>query len=292
MWEAKLRLISTTLSLWGSCQRRWLQVQPVCASSELKAQLPVDYRRFGELDSVWRKLMDSTERQPKLTTAMSDEDLMPRLRECLKSLENISRSLATFLDTKRVSFPRLYLVPDTELLTMLADASHPDKHMRLPLHLRAVFPAVAGMRVVYRDHDLLRIVATSTHDGGHFSQVYQQEYHGLGADTLADPTAVSPAGAEGAAADGAGGAAAAAAAPQAAASRRGEGARAKKREQHFTTLQVSSKVRRTFDGFDAFVPSLYLPCTFPVPSLVQGEAHIRRIRPLLIIITELLIIIR
>lgn len=79
-WDAKLRLVSDTLDAWLTVQRGWMYLEPIFASPDIAAQLPLEAKRFATVDRAWRKAADGAVRPPAAPTCTRTPLAVPARR--------------------------------------------------------------------------------------------------------------------------------------------------------------------------------------------------------------------
>ena len=56
-WEEQLKYGQAMLDEWVKVQRTWMYLEPIFASEDMMRQLPLEAKRFAEVDKVWRSTM-------------------------------------------------------------------------------------------------------------------------------------------------------------------------------------------------------------------------------------------
>uniref|UniRef100_A0A8C4NSC2 Dynein, axonemal, heavy chain 1 n=1 Tax=Dicentrarchus labrax TaxID=13489 RepID=A0A8C4NSC2_DICLA len=138
-WESKLRMTQE----WLTCQRSWLYLEPIFSSDDINKQLPVEGKRYQQMEQTWRTVMKSAFHNRKVIEICSDARLLDKLKECNALLEQVQKGLSEYLETKRGSFPRFYFLSDDELLEILSQTKDPTA---VQPHLRKCFENVAQLQ--------------------------------------------------------------------------------------------------------------------------------------------------
>jgi dynein heavy chain len=104
-------------------------------------QMPIEGRRFGVVDSTWRKTMEAVLKDPNVLNFVTDSDnnLLKTLQESNKMLDLIGKNLNEYLETKRLAFPRFYFLSNDELLSILSQTKNATA---VQPHLSKCFDAV------------------------------------------------------------------------------------------------------------------------------------------------------
>ena len=58
-WDRKLGVISEVVEAWLAVQRNWLHLQPIFDSPDIMKQLPLEGKKFNQVDKMWRQTMES-----------------------------------------------------------------------------------------------------------------------------------------------------------------------------------------------------------------------------------------
>ncbi|RKP21352.1 hypothetical protein ROZALSC1DRAFT_27237, partial [Rozella allomycis CSF55] len=143
-WQNILSTVDTVVTLWLEVQKTWSHLENIFIGSEdIRTQLPEDTKRFDGIDSDYKKLMAEASKTPKTIEVC----LKPSLFETLESLQGqlalCEKSLAEYLETKRLAFPRFYFISSSDLLDILARGNQPQA---VAIHLPKLFDNLAGLK--------------------------------------------------------------------------------------------------------------------------------------------------
>jgi len=118
-WEKDLNTINDTIDTWMLVQKKWMYLESIFASDDIKMQLPEEAKKFGKTDQAYKKIMESTYKQQNVLQACVKADGGNRLND-LKNisfdLDKCQKSLTNYLESKQMSFPRFYFISNDDLL--------------------------------------------------------------------------------------------------------------------------------------------------------------------------------
>jgi len=124
-WERDLNIISDVIATWMVVQRKWMYLESIFASDDIKMQLPDEAKKFGKTDAAYKKIMEAAYKQPNVLQACVKADGGNRLND-LKNisfdLDKCQKSLSNYLESKQMSFPRFYFIPSDDLLAILGSS--------------------------------------------------------------------------------------------------------------------------------------------------------------------------
>ncbi|XP_031357040.1 dynein heavy chain 6, axonemal isoform X2 [Photinus pyralis] len=153
-WARLLDLFSRTLDEWQLCQQSWVYLEIIFSAPDIQRQLPSEAKMFLIVDKSWKEIMRRTAKVPLAIDAATYPGLLETFIKNNALLEQIMKCLESYLETKRVSFPRFYFLSNDELLDILAQTRNP---FAVQPHLRKCFDAIAklefGTKVANEEED-------------------------------------------------------------------------------------------------------------------------------------------
>jgi dynein heavy chain len=142
-WQNTLGTVDSVSTLWNEVQTTWSHLESIFIGSEdIRAQLPEDSKRFDEIDKSYKDLMRSASKTPNAVEACTREGLFELLEKLQGQLSLCEKSLAEYLETKRLAFPRFYFVSGSDLLDILAKGNRPQA---VAVHLSKLFDNMARL---------------------------------------------------------------------------------------------------------------------------------------------------
>ncbi|ERL87542.1 hypothetical protein D910_04933 [Dendroctonus ponderosae] len=141
-WQKNLDLFTHTLDEWMMCQQSWVYLEVIFSAPDIQRQLPNEAKLFVIVDKSWKDIMRRTAKMPIAMEATLQPGLLETFQRNNALLEQIMKCLESYLETKRVAFPRFYFLSNDELLDILAQTRNP--HAVQP-HLRKCFDAISKL---------------------------------------------------------------------------------------------------------------------------------------------------
>ncbi|RXM32245.1 Dynein heavy chain 11, axonemal [Acipenser ruthenus] len=142
--QKKLTVADSVIFIWMEVQRTWSHLESIFIGSEdIRKQLPQDAKRFDGIDADFKELMFESAKTKNVIEATNKPNLFERLEDLQKRLSLCEKSLAEYLETKRLAFPRFYFVSSADLLDILSKGTQPKEVTR---HLAKLFDNMADLK--------------------------------------------------------------------------------------------------------------------------------------------------
>lgn len=101
-----------------------MYLELIFASDDIKSQLPEEAKKFAKTDVNYKKIMDTVTKNPNVLhcCVKAETGRLNELKNILIELEKCQKSLTSYLESKRMSFPRFYFISDDDLLQILGSS--------------------------------------------------------------------------------------------------------------------------------------------------------------------------
>ncbi|XP_018092353.2 dynein heavy chain 11, axonemal-like [Xenopus laevis] len=144
-WQKKLMVADMVISVWLQVQKTWAHLQSIFSNSEdIRNQLPEDAKRFEGIDMDFKEMMDSIVYNSNKVIEVTDQTgLLEKLEALQQRLTLCEKSLADYLEAKRLRFPRFYFVSSVDLLEIISKGTQPKQVTR---HFLKLFDNIADLR--------------------------------------------------------------------------------------------------------------------------------------------------
>jgi len=139
VWEDTLQTLQDMLDNWLTCQATWQYLEPIFGSEDIMKQMPEEGRKFMQVDSIWRDIMSKTAEAPGAIAIGADKRQLQMLEEANQMLDEIQKGLASYLEVKRIAFPRFFFLSNDEMLEILSETKDPT---RVQPHLKKCFEGI------------------------------------------------------------------------------------------------------------------------------------------------------
>ncbi|XP_066578473.1 dynein axonemal heavy chain 2 [Amia ocellicauda] len=143
-WERGLSLVLEVIESLLTVQRQWMYLENIFLGEDIRKQLPRESAEFDDINTRWRAIMERLSKDNNALRGTQHPGLPESLVEMNVQLEEIQKSLDTYLETKRQVFPRFYFLSNDDLLEILGQSRRPEA---VQPHLRKCFDNIQSLRI-------------------------------------------------------------------------------------------------------------------------------------------------
>jgi dynein heavy chain, axonemal len=151
-WSDKLKTVNEVLELWLEVQSLWLNIESIFSIQIIVKEMPAEAKRFSRIDKSWIKAQRQSFEMKNviqccLGSALQENTKRALLKDIQKELEICFKALNSYLDRKRRSFPRFYLLSNSCLLTLLSQSTGVNNMSTVKAFLSSLFASLVDFKV-------------------------------------------------------------------------------------------------------------------------------------------------
>ncbi|XP_071095883.1 uncharacterized protein [Haliotis cracherodii] len=120
-WQKRLQTIEAVLTTWLEVQEKWVELEEIFSSTDVRTSLSHDANRFSVVNKDFRLLMRATEKNPNVLQCCSRKNILNILEHMNHSLETCRKSLLNHLERRRQIFPRFYFLSMEDVLHIVCN---------------------------------------------------------------------------------------------------------------------------------------------------------------------------
>jgi dynein heavy chain len=126
-WEQILSNTMEVIEMLLQVQRHWIYLENIFVGAEdIRKQLPRESSSFDQVNELWKSILSRMFAVKNALQATREPGVLDTLTDMNGRLEKIQKSLDTYLETKRQSFPRFYFLSNEDLLEILGQSKDPN----------------------------------------------------------------------------------------------------------------------------------------------------------------------
>ena len=126
-------------------------------SEDIRTQLKEDSERFDIIDKEFKEIMAEAIKDKNVVRCTNKKGLFDHLEKLQGLLTMCEKSLAEYLETKRLAFPRFYFVSASDLLDILSNGTNPTLVCK---HLSKLFDSLADLKFDQKNGENTKLAHT------------------------------------------------------------------------------------------------------------------------------------
>ncbi|XP_041984652.1 dynein axonemal heavy chain 12 [Aricia agestis] len=138
-WYEKITRMNATIDEWGKVQSQWLYLLPIFSSKDIVAQMPEEGVMFAEVNNIYRRYMGTVDKDPHVITIAGESGVLEQFKIASDLMEKINDGVNSYLEKKRLYFPRFFFLSNDEMLEILSETKNP---LKVQPHLKKCFEGI------------------------------------------------------------------------------------------------------------------------------------------------------
>jgi len=147
-WAKSLKLFSLVIHSIEKVQRSWTFLTDVFVGSEIGRQLSNDSKELANVEKQWKSFTQRVSDDP-IAFKLCSASTLNEMEFANNSLEKIRKNVEQFLDSKKISFPRLFFLSNNEIISLFSKNREP--HAIQPF-LNRLFTGINSIEVCFENH--------------------------------------------------------------------------------------------------------------------------------------------
>jgi dynein heavy chain len=91
-------------------QTVWMYLEPVMTSPDILKHLSVEGSKFRVVDEMWKEVTSTFSKLVFVKEIIKNKKIVPSLKQCHANLEVVQKGLNSYLESKRLNFPRFFFL--------------------------------------------------------------------------------------------------------------------------------------------------------------------------------------
>lgn len=124
-------------------QRQWRYLENIFGGGTIKQQLPHESKMFDAVNKYFLGLNSRCNKSPQALRFIKKEpNIVQKLIDQNRDLEEIQRGLEAYVQSKRVIFPRFFFLSFEDLISILSESENKEV---ISLHLKTLFDGIVAL---------------------------------------------------------------------------------------------------------------------------------------------------
>ncbi len=132
IWQKNMNRISDVTDIWLKVQMKWVNLKIIFTqSTDIRQKLAEITNKFEQTNKKFKKIMDNTYKTLNVLQACKAEGRYDELISISQDLDKCQKALSTYLDSKRLEYPRFYFISEEEVLLIIGSTNPLDIQKRV-----------------------------------------------------------------------------------------------------------------------------------------------------------------
>jgi dynein heavy chain, axonemal len=141
--KKQLNTLSEAFDQWNEVQRQWRYLENIFGGGTIKQQLPHESKMFDAVNKYFLGLNSRCNKSPQALRFIKKEpNIVQKLIDQNRDLEEIQRGLEAYVQSKRVIFPRFFFLSFEDLISILSESENKEV---ISLHLKTLFDGIVAL---------------------------------------------------------------------------------------------------------------------------------------------------
>eukprot|EP01022_Parablepharisma_sp_SALTPOND_P017583 TRINITY_DN2831_c0_g1_i1.p1 TRINITY_DN2831_c0_g1~~TRINITY_DN2831_c0_g1_i1.p1 ORF type:complete len:4437 (+),score=698.95 TRINITY_DN2831_c0_g1_i1:410-13720(+) len=124
LWQKQMNTINDVTEMWLKVQQKWINLKIIFSTStDIRQKLSDITAKFDATNKRFKKIMDSAYKTPNVLQACKADGRLEELTSISHELDKCQKALSTYLDSKRLEYPRFYFIAEEEVLSIIGSTN-------------------------------------------------------------------------------------------------------------------------------------------------------------------------
>lgn len=124
LWQKQMNIINDVTESWLKVQHKWINLKIIFSTStDIRQKLSDITAKFDATDKRFKKIMQITYKSPNVLQSCKSDGRLEELNVISHELDKCQKALSTYLDSKRLEYPRFYFIAEEEVLQIIGSTN-------------------------------------------------------------------------------------------------------------------------------------------------------------------------